>query len=101
MNANKVWRTKDGREIPLREMTDEHLTNAMRFLVRSHRRYVDSVIFLDLPADTGELAREAAEEEREEAISSTVEEVYPIYDDMYLEAIRRGIIKSGVEIEKR
>lgn len=30
-----TWTTRDGREIPIREMTDSHLENAMRLLERN------------------------------------------------------------------
>lgn len=91
------WRTKDGRTIPIREMTDDHLVNTMRFLERAHRRYVDTVLLYELPDDMGDMAREAAESEMADAEESTVEELFPIYDNMQLEALRRGLIKSGTE----
>ena len=31
---NKTWITKDGREIPVREMTDGHLANCIRMMLR-------------------------------------------------------------------
>lgn len=34
-----VWVTKDGREIPIIEMTDAHLRNALRFLRRRAEAY--------------------------------------------------------------
>jgi hypothetical protein len=39
-----LWTTKDGREIPLDEMTDDHMTNAVRVLTlwRSRARKRDS-----------------------------------------------------------
>jgi hypothetical protein len=93
----KVWRTKDGRRIPIpiREMTDEHLADVMQFLRRAHRRYVDTVTFYGVP-DTdniGEFAREAVEQEMLDAFESKVDDLYPIYDDLMTEAIRRGLVK--------
>ena len=89
----KIWRTKDDLRIPLREMTDDHVANAMQFLRRAHRRYVDSIIYLGIPADIGDCARDAAEEEMADALESTVEQFYPVYEDLMIEAIRRGLVK--------
>ncbi len=33
-----IWTTKDGREIPLDEMTDDHIANAVRVLTRWRSR---------------------------------------------------------------
>ena len=32
--ADKVWMTRDGRDVPIREMTDAHLANSIRMLRR-------------------------------------------------------------------
>lgn len=32
--ANGVWLTRDGREVPVREMTDSHLANSIRMMQR-------------------------------------------------------------------
>jgi hypothetical protein len=90
---DKVWRTKDGRRIPLREMGDQHLMNTMVYLRRAHQRYVESIVFLGIPVDIGDCARDAAEEEMVNALESKVEEFFPIYDDLMTEAIRRGLVK--------
>lgn len=89
----KVWRTKDDRRIPLREMTDDHIRHAMEYLRRAHLRYITSLVYLGIPAGIGELAREAAEEERAEALESKVDDLFPIFDDLMTEAIRRGLVK--------
>lgn len=90
----KVWTTKDGRRIPLHEMTDDHVLNAMRFLARAHRRYVDSIVFFGIPEAIGEMARVAAEQEVTDAMDSAVDDLYPIYADLVLEATRRGLVKD-------
>ena len=47
-----VWTTKDGREIPLEEMSDEHIANAVRVLTlwrsRLKKRGGDEVVVKDL-----------------------------------------------------
>jgi hypothetical protein len=92
-DRGKVWRTRDGRRIPVADMTDDHLANVMQFLRRSHRRYVDTVTLYGIPDDVGEYAAEAAASEMADALMSNVEDVYPIYDDLVTEAIRRGLVK--------
>ena len=32
--ANGIWLTRDGREVPVREMTDSHLANSIRMMQR-------------------------------------------------------------------
>ena len=32
--ASKTWITRDGREVPVREMTDSHLANSIRMMRR-------------------------------------------------------------------
>lgn len=29
-----VWRTKDGKNIPVKDLSDEHLVNILKFLIR-------------------------------------------------------------------
>lgn len=31
-NGNLIWRTRDGKEIPIKDMTDEHLLNTINML---------------------------------------------------------------------
>jgi hypothetical protein len=83
-----VWVTKDGRKIPVREMTNEHLTNAIRFLQRAHARYVEFVMD-NMPQLNGEMAQYYAEQEWLEAAGSRPEELFPIYNDLYVEAACR------------
>jgi len=48
--TEEVWRTKDGREIPLSKMDDRHLLNTIRFIAARHSTValvgVDSVDLL-------------------------------------------------------
>lgn len=41
-----VWQTKDGRQIPIKEMTYEHLVNTIRMLIR-HEEMLDMSEFPD------------------------------------------------------
>jgi len=34
-----VWRTKDGREIPIKQMDDGHLMNAIEMLNKSFKKF--------------------------------------------------------------
>lgn len=50
-NREKMyWETKDGRKIPLKEMTDTHLVNTIAYLDRrydEYERYLDGIDLLD------------------------------------------------------
>ena len=44
-NRNKgqlVWVTKDGKEIPIKDMTDEHIENSI-VLLEKHEEYTDII----------------------------------------------------------
>lgn len=63
-----TWKTRDGREIALREMADSHLQNTVRFLRR--RGWVHTCELASMWAysrDAGEFAALAVEQEADRA----------------------------------
>jgi hypothetical protein len=90
MSNLKMWKTKDGKSIRIRDMEDSHLVNAIRFLARAHERYVRDACAIDVAAIfNGEMARMCAEQEQQAALESTPEDLFPIYDDLVLEHAKR------------
>lgn len=77
----ETWTTKDGRRIPIREMTDQHLKNAIRFLERN-----DPVDYLGSPP-TGEMASYYWEREIDVACQHHLEAT----TSLTAELTRRGI----------
>lgn len=85
----KVWKTKDGREIPINEMADAHLLSVLRMLQRTHavRQFNEPVPF----GLRGEMAQFAAEADYERFQESEPTVTTPIYADLRAEAERRGL----------
>lgn len=84
----KLWRTKDGRVFPIEQMSEEHLRNAIRFLERAHASYRDTMM-TSYPVFNGEMAQFYADQEWTAAMSSTVEDMFPVYEDLRLEYRKR------------
>ena len=57
----KIWTTRDGQQIPLTEMSNSHLTNAIAYLERTAEERRDAQVWalIDGPRPQGELAQEA------------------------------------------
>jgi hypothetical protein len=83
MSNLKKWKTRDGKSIRIRDMEDSHLANAIRFLARAHERYIQDA--LAMPSFNGEMAQMYAEQEQRAALSSTPNDLFPLYDDLVLE----------------
>lgn len=95
-----VWITRDGTEIKIVHMGDKHLINTIRMLDRKAETAVPGIIlqaYLGLSAVRGEMAQYALEDEisdiEQNGIATGV--VFPVYDDLVEEAIRRGIHGSN------
>jgi hypothetical protein len=99
MSNRKLWKTKYGRSIPIREMTDEHLANTIRFLARAHARYVSSAVSTDVASlFNGEMAQMYAEQEQQAAFESTPKDLFPIYEDLMLEHTCRKADREAKEL---
>jgi hypothetical protein len=106
MNAITTWTTRDGKTIPITEMADSHLANAVRMLRRKltpGRMEAVRMVFMlatsAWPRPNGEMASEAWDEERINAADSDDPEVleyvirtaWPLYDALRSECDRRGL----------
>jgi hypothetical protein len=75
MSNRKLWKTKDGRSIAIKDMSDEHLINTIRFLARAHARYVSDSVAVDVASlFNGEMSQMYAEQEQQVAFESTPED---------------------------
>lgn len=64
----RVWRTRDGRLIPLRELDDKHLNNIIAMLDREYK--VSKLAFYMYgPLPNGEMAQMALEQEMDRALA--------------------------------
>ena len=84
----KTWTTKDGKVIPIKDMTDSHLLNSMRMLERQHLHITSTAMF---PQLNGDIAQDMAEQAWFEAQDSAVDEIFPIYGDLWEEAFNRNL----------
>ena len=82
-----IWKCKDGREIPISEMTTEHITNSMRMLERMHKQTLMDISF---PCFQGEMAQMFAEQEFDRLMDSEVEDLYPAYKHLRKELKKRN-----------
>lgn len=51
---NKVWKTRDGKRIPLTDMEDEHLLNAHRLTKEKYLKTLENISFCFSPYAPGE-----------------------------------------------
>lgn len=69
----RIWVTQDGREIPVRKMSDSHLKNAYKMMVR--KGFVSPATFdfyLLGPMPSGEMALDAYEREQDMVFESPI-----------------------------
>lgn len=93
---SKVWITREGTEIPIEEMSDNHLLNAIAYCERRARKMEKDAIaagYYMLATLQGEMAIMDVEGKlahlEEEGIDPS--EAHPLYDDLQAEALKRGI----------
>ena len=92
--GKKVWKTKDGKEIPIKDMTDSHIVNCVRLLSRAFNRYrLD--MFDSPPSLNGEIAQECADREWLWAVTEmTAKDLFPIIEDLMEEVRHRKAMKG-------
>jgi hypothetical protein len=83
-----TWKTKDGRKIPVAQMTDLHLLNTEQFLKRKFYQMQD----LSPPQFQGEMAQLTAYDEWSAMQGADVEDVFPSYADICAEVKKRGLV---------
>lgn len=84
----KLWTTKNGSKIRIKDMTDEHLVNTIRMLERKNEADKQNVPY---PSFQGEMAQMYAESEFDALVDREPGDLWPIYDDMIEEAIKRKL----------
>jgi hypothetical protein len=84
-----VWKTKDGRIIPISKMGDIHLLNVEAFLWKKHRDLLDTS---PPPGFTGEIADWLADQDWLALQESDVSDVYPIYESILTEIQKRNLL---------
>lgn len=88
MSRMKMWKTKDGQKIRIKDMTDSHLINTMRLLERSkHSQDINAGAVLEMFNPEG-MAIQFAEDQWEAMCDEGVDERFPIYRDLLDEAER-------------
>lgn len=102
----ETWITRNGREILIRDMTDSHLLNAIKYLQqRAHRYKALYVLTAMKAADVhhGEGAADAIDSELDAAMEITAEDALaqcvPAYESLCTEADRRKLEVPGLDHE--
>lgn len=89
----KTWRTKDGREIPLKTMSVYHLKNALKMIERAapHEANRLALQALSYASTAPDGASYAAEGEADALLDGeySVGDLYPIYNDLVKELASR------------
>lgn len=92
---NTTWKTKDGRIIPIRDMSDQHLANTIRMLERcapAHRSAEQEACMGGCAGLQSEMAQYAAEQGVDEMFEESPEEWLerqPTYKALVKERKRR------------
>lgn len=99
--AKAVWVTKGGKEIKVRDMGHQHLTNTIKLLYRkaAQKKHQNDAIFLEGPFPQGEMATLAFEEACDDVFGmDTLDYVQDIFHDMMEEATIRGFDMEEFDI---
>lgn len=90
MSNRKIWITKDGTKIRIKDMTDSHLLNTIKMLDRKHSRVIlDAYCFANML--NGEMAQYQMEGEIDRLEEGDASQWCLLYDDLMEEASRRNI----------
>ena len=90
-----VWKTKDGRKVPINKMDDQHLCNTLRMLKRcamGKQSYTINMAGQMMCSLNGEMASYYAEQDFDRACESDWTEFTPdIFERMEELAAKRGL----------
>lgn len=90
MSNRKMWTTKDGTKIRIKDMTDSHLLTTIKMLERKHSTVIlEAYCFAG--SLNGEMAQYAMEGEIDRLEEGDASEWCPVYDDLLDEAMRRKL----------
>jgi len=94
MERDKIWTTKDGREIKISDMTDEHLSNTISMIERMARIKENNMISLGyqmLNLLNGDMATYCMESELRTLEIEGIDpnDIHPLYDSLVREKCQR------------
>jgi hypothetical protein len=92
----RVWTTREGVEIYIKDMTDKHLINSLRMLERNTeagRQKAIAMGELFLTTLQGDMAQYTVEQDLANLESGEIDtrDIFPVYDDLVEEAEFRGL----------
>jgi hypothetical protein len=86
------WTTKDGRRLWIRDMSDQHLTNTIKLLIRAaaSERSETIAMFITTPEPMGDGAQMAFQNEQDHAFNSDLDDYLPeVYESLEREFEKR------------
>ena len=90
MSNRRLWTTREGARIKIKDMTDDHLRNTIAFLDRRASALTDSG-WNAMMSLSGEMAIESIERGMDAANEQGPSYYFPIYNDLVEELGRREI----------
>lgn len=98
--TDATWKTKDGRVLLVREMTDSHLMNTIRLLERCYAVNL-SVYLAPGLGPQGDAAQDAFDAEYRHYLDAGPTAICAVYPDLLKEALGRGLTTEEARVEER
>lgn len=95
----KIWKTKEGKEILIKDLEDSHLDNILKLMERKAKSKINKLVnfYAGVAPPSGEMASYAFEQEMDQAFEGHWEDhVSEGYWDLYNEKLNREKIENGV-----
>lgn len=86
--SKTIWVTREGKKIKVKDMTDSHLLNSIKYL---DRRLESMKITMPYPNFNGEMAQFCAEQDWDHFQNSEPSDYWPIYETLCKEISKRGL----------